>query len=353
MGADETESQTTWDPRYLEKFETLHGIRVPRVARVVAIIVVALILATGVLAWLVPWVQTATGYGEVTDLDPAGRLQDVTALVSGRVGRWYVDEGSEVQAGDPLVEIVDNDPQLVERLEAELTSLEKELEASRLAAETAELNRERQQRLYERGLAARREAEAARIRHQELQAKAAAVEAKLTKFRGDVVRRTTQIVRAPGAGTVLRIRAGDTATFVKEGQVLATFAPERHERAVELYLSGLDAAITEPGAPVRLIFEGWPAVQFSGWPAVAVGTFEGTVRSVDPVVSPNGRFRAIVVEKPEAPWPGSPYLRLGTQARGWVLLETVPLGYEVWRRLNQFPPAPAGRNGQAPEAKAP
>jgi multidrug efflux pump subunit AcrA (membrane-fusion protein) len=335
-----TVQQPAWDPRYLSRFETLHGIRVPSFTRVLAAMLLVAIVGVVALAWFTPWVQTASGYGEVTDLDPAGRLQDVTALVSGRVGRWYVQEGSRVQAGDPLVEIVDNDPQLVERLEAELVSLESELAASRLAAETAILDLERQQRLYERGLSARRDFEAARIRHQELEAKASAVEARLTKFRGEAARRSSLLVRAPRDGTILQIRAGDSATFVKEGELLATFAPERQQRAVALYLNGLDAAITEPGAQVRLIFEGWPAVQFSGWPAVAVGVFDGTVRSVDPVVSASGRFRAIVVENSGNPWPEERYLRLGAKARGWVLLGEVRLGYEIWRRLNQFPPDP-------------
>jgi len=97
----------------------------------------------------------------------------------------------------------------VERLEAELAALEKELRATELAAQTARLDLERQKGLYERGLAARREFEGARIKHQELEAKAAAVDAKLTKFRGEVARRSTLLVRAPRDGTILRIRAGD------------------------------------------------------------------------------------------------------------------------------------------------
>ncbi len=318
--------------------------------RALAVMLIVALLGLAVLAWFTPWVQTASGYGEVIELDPAGRLQNVTALVSGSVGRWYVHEGSQVAAGDPLVEIVDNDPQLVERLEAELTLLESELRASQLAAETAKLDLDRQERLFERGLSARREFEAARIRYQELQAKAAAVAGRVTKFRGEMARRTRLLVRAPRNGTILQIRSSDTATFVKEGEILATFAPVRQQRAVSLYLRGLDAAITEPGLQVRLIFEGWPAVQFSGWPAVAVGTFGGVVRSVDPVVSPNGDFRVLVVEDPRDPWPQERYLRLGAQARGWVMLGTVRLGYEVWRLLNQFPPNPVSAvNGQAPK----
>ena len=87
------------------------------------------------------------------------------------------------------------------------------------------------------------------------------------------------------------------------------------------------------------MFEGWPAVQFGGWPEVAVGTFGAVVSTVDPVVSSNGRFRVLLVPDPDdAPWPSNAYLRFGAQARGWILLDTVSVGYELWRRLNGFPP---------------
>ena len=31
-------------------------------------------------------------------------------------------------------------------------------------------------------------------------------------------------------------------------------------------------------------------------------------------------------------------MRQGIQAQGWILLERVPLWFEVWRQLNGFPP---------------
>jgi hypothetical protein len=37
-------------------------------------------------------------------------------------------------------------------------------------------------------------------------------------------------------------------------------------------------------------------------------------------------------------WPAAEFLRQGNQAVGWVFLNRVPLGYEIWRRLNGFPP---------------
>jgi adhesin transport system membrane fusion protein len=31
-------------------------------------------------------------------------------------------------------------------------------------------------------------------------------------------------------------------------------------------------------------------------------------------------------------------MRHGLRAHGWVLLDRVPLGFELWRRFNAFPP---------------
>jgi hypothetical protein len=89
-----------------------------------------------------------------------------------------------------------------------------------------------------------------------------------------------------------------------------------------------------------LQFEGWPVIQVSGWPSVAVGTFAGRVVAVDPSAQANGRFRVLVAEDPGTgpPWPDKGYVRFGSGARGWVLLETVSVGYEIWRQLNNFPP---------------
>ena len=134
--------------------------------------------------------------------------------------------------------------------------------------------------------------------------------------------------------------------------MLVSFAPVASQRATELFVNGLDAVLVSPGREVRLSFEGWPAVQFSGWPSVAVGTFPGVVQFVDPAVSANGRYRVVVAEKPGQPWPNDSFLRLGGRAQGWVLLNEVKLGYEIWRQLNYFPPEPtpavtANGNGAA------
>jgi RND family efflux transporter MFP subunit len=288
----------------------------------------------------VPWVQTTAGFGAVTALNPNDRLQEINALVSGRIQEWYVRDGSPVAVGDPIVRIADIDPQLIERLQAERQQVIAKLTAAQTAVSTAEIDLDRTKALFEDGLASRREFEQARIRVEELRSASAEAAAELTRVDVNLSRQSVQIVRAPRDGVILRVFAGDAATFVSAGDVVATFVPNNVDRAVELYLDGRDVALVHAGAPVRLMFEGWPAVQFSGWPSVAIGTFPGKVVAVDPSAQQSGRFRVLVVEDPEGdvPWPDERFVRFGASARGWVLLDTVPVGYEIWRQLNNFPP---------------
>jgi multidrug efflux pump subunit AcrA (membrane-fusion protein) len=285
-------------------------------------------------------VQTAAGSGQIVALDPADRVQAINALVEGRINRWFVRDGSVVKAGDPIVEISDIDPRFIERLEAERAALAHRLEAARVATETAKLDYTRQENLYEEGLSSRKDFEAAKIKYQEMLANEASARAALNKADIGVSRQSSQVVRAPQDGRIVHIVAGTTATVVKAGEAIATFAPAHVERAVEVYLSGLDAPLVEAGLPARIMFEGWPAVQFSGWPEAALGTFPGIVLTVDPMAQANGRFRALIREDPSEPWPADRYLRLGGQARAWVQLSEVRLGYELWRQLNRFPPKP-------------
>jgi multidrug resistance efflux pump len=147
---------------------------------------------------------------------------------------------------------------------------------------------------------------------------------------------------APRSGYIQQWFGIEGSDTVKEGDRLFVIVPDTDELAVEMKVSGNDMPLVREGDRVRLQFEGWPAVQFVGWPSVAIGTFGGKVNRVFPTDDGNGFFRVIVSPDAHFPgekgWPESRYLRQGVRANGWVLLQEVRLGYEVWRQLNGFPP---------------
>jgi multidrug resistance efflux pump len=347
----------TPDHHEMAAFHTLAGIRPPRVLRSIGIFMGFLLVAAVLFLLLVRWVQTAAGTGSVIALNPQDRVQSINALVGGRIDRWYVQDGARVKQGDPIVRIVDNDPQLLDRLQAERAQVDAQIDAARNAARLAQFDVTRTETLFREGLAARRDMELARIKLAEMEGKIAEAVALRTRIDVNLSRQSAQTVSAPRDGIILRINAGDTATAVSQGDALATFAPSNATPVVELYIDGRDVPMIHPGRAVRLEFEGWPAIQFSGWPAVAQGMFDGRVRSIDPAAGTDGLFRILVEEDPAKPaWPQEPYVRLGTQVRGWVLMNEVSVGFELWRLLNDFPlqmTPPPGPGTGAMQASAP
>ncbi|GAB2561288.1 HlyD family secretion protein [Spirosoma areae] len=154
------------------------------------------------------------------------------------------------------------------------------------------------------------------------------------------VRRGLYVVRAPQNGYVVRPAKAGIGELIKEGESIATLQPARPQLAVELFVRAMDVPLIQPGRIVRLQFDGWPAIQFAGWPTVSVGTFGGRVAVIDAVSSPNGTYRLLVqpvIQPGDQPWPTQ--LRVGSGVYGWVMLDDVPVWYEIWRQLNGFPPS--------------
>lgn len=151
-------------------------------------------------------------------------------------------------------------------------------------------------------------------------------------------RRALLVVRAPRDGVVVRALRGGTGEIVKDGEAIATVQPASPGLAVALKVRARDIPLLRLGDPVRLEFDGWPAVQFSGWPSVAVGTFGGRVAVIDHVAQADGSYRVLVSADPaDEAWPEA--LRIGSGARGWAMLREVRVGFELWRLFNGFPPA--------------
>ncbi len=403
----------------------------PKRAATVAKTLIAVFIFFTLAALLAPWTQNIQGRGRVLAYAPDQRQQPIEATISGRVEQWFVQEGTRVERGQPIVQLTDNDASILDRLGAERSAIEvrklaqaqrvetlntriesvrrsqraeiraseadvqiaqrgveaatQELDGAVAELEANNLNLRRQRDLFDDGLASKRELELAELAARQSRARVASNRAKqkaardrleqaratlrnvtastdaeveaalagmrsaetdvastnaaLARLDGDISRQNAQTIKAPIAGTILRVVGRLGGEQVNRGEVLAVLVPDTADRAVALFVDGNDAALVTPGSPVRLQFEGWPAVQFSGWPSVAVGTFGGRVAFVDPADDGRGDFRIVVVPDPDdTPWPAASYLRQGVLAKGWVLLNRVSLGFEVWRRFNGFPP---------------
>ncbi len=146
-------------------------------------------------------------------------------------------------------------------------------------------------------------------------------------------------VFAPMDGTVVRVARVGAGETVKSGSLLFTVVPKQAQPAIEMWARSIDAPLLKPGRPVRILFQGVPAIPLPAWPELMAGTFDGRIQVVDQSASPNNKFRLWVVpDNKRKEWPPQSNVRQGTQVMGWVLLNRVPLWYEMWRRFNLFPP---------------
>ena len=306
-----------------------------RLAKYVVIAFALFLIALG----LAPWRQTAVGGGRVVALSPDDRRQNIDAPLEGRLGQWLVQEGSSVKAGDPIVELSDNDPQILSRLTDERNALARRLKAIQSAARTSQINVDRQQELFNQGISARRSFEQAELDYARYLTEEANASAELARIEVRLARQGNQVVRAPRAGTILHRLSGQQSVMVKSGETLAVLIPETDSRAAEIWVRGNDVPLVQPGQEARLQFEGWPAIQFSGWPGLAAGTFKGRVAYVDASDDGTGRFRVLVRPDPGQKWPEPSHLRQGVRCNAWILLNEVPLAFELWRVFNGFPPS--------------
>jgi membrane fusion protein, adhesin transport system len=162
----------------------------------------------------------------------------------------------------------------------------------------------------------------------------------LPKIELRLSRQKTQEVVAPKDGIITRLLVSHEAEFVKEGKPLCVLIPESGRRAVELWVDGNDIPLLADGRDARIMFQGWPALQISGWPEHSYGTFPARIKFIDNADDGHGKFRVLLIqdEKSEDQWPATHMLRQGVRARGWIFMNRVTVGYEIWRKFNDFPP---------------
>ena len=142
---------------------------------------------------------------------------------------------------------------------------------------------------------------------------------------------------APQDGQIIKAKKSGINEMVKEGEMIVEMVPAKIDHAIELFIEPMDLILINPGQKIRMIFDGFPAIVFSGWPDNSYGTFAGEVSMVENNRNENGKFRILVIpDSLQKKWPKE--LRTGTGAKGFALLKTVPIWYELWRQINGFPP---------------
>ena len=154
-----------------------------------------------------------------------------------------------------------------------------------------------------------------------------------------IQRRQASRILAPIDGTMVRMSQAGIGETVRPGEKLFRISPTSTDKAIEMVADGLDAPLLNVGRKVRILFYGIPAIPLPAWPELMAGTYGGVIKVVDQVDDGRGNFRFWVVpDTEERPWPPQEHVRQGTKAMGWVVLNRVPLWYELWRRFNLFPP---------------
>lgn len=144
-------------------------------------------------------------------------------------------------------------------------------------------------------------------------------------------------VTAPQSGYVNKSIGKGIGETIKAGADIVTIIPNDYDLAVEVYLKPEDFTLVTIGEDVRLRFDGWPAIIISGWPEASTGIFYGRVIVVDKIISENGYYRVLLIsDNNEREWPKK--LAIGTGSDVFILLNNVPIWYEIWRKLNGFPP---------------
>ena len=400
--------------------------------------VLYVLLAFALLVLFLPWTQNIQSKGLVTALKPSQRPQSIQSLISGKIEKWYVQEGQQVKKGDTILYISEIkeeylDPNLVEITRKQMQIKENSVksyfqkiqandrqifalqESQRLKYEQANnkitqanlkviadsidlvaaglnLNIAKEQlvrieELHKAGLKSLTELESRKMKFQETQSKYISQESKLLSSRNEVINAKVELsavqadykdkvskseaekfaamssmmdaenevvklqnkitnyyirsgmyyILAPQDGYITKAVKSGVGETIKEGSEIVTIMPAQYELAVEMFVEPIDIPLLEKNQEGMIQFDGWPAIVFSGWPGTSFGTFKGRVFAIDRFTNEEGKYRVLInADESEHKWPHE--IRLGAGARTITLLKNVPVWYELWRKINGFPP---------------
>ncbi len=283
----------------------------------------------------------------------------------------------------------------ISQAEQKIAAAQQKLAAAKQGQATAQLNLSRRQELFENGLRSKRDLELAEldaakadagvqeavssldiatqersiasfatgertaetnIKQQDVMVKQASLTEKSAELTQKIAqinnklasleqRQSQRAIHATVAGQVTRVFKLGEGETVKADTPLIKITPQTDDLAAALYVADWNAPLLAIGRPVRLQFAGFPAIQFAGWPGISIGTFAGTIVAIDAADDGSNMYRILVKPNEDAieqsvdePWPDSTVLRPGSQALGWVILDTVPVWFELWRQFNGFAP---------------
>lgn len=328
---------------------------------------------------------------EYMDPDLVKRTEDQMRSKEGSVGAYM----SKVQALDQQIDaMIDNRivklnqaQNKIKQLRFKITSDSADYRANEKLLKTARDQYERANELYEKGQYSLTQMETRKIKVQEMEAKVVSLENKLLTSRNELINATQDLsaidaeyrdkiaksesekssalssiydaeatvtkmqnqvanysarsgfyyVTAPQNGYISQALKNGIGEIIKEGSPLVSIVPETADYGVEIFVSPYDLPLIHVGNRVQLQFDGWPAIVFSGWPNASVGMFQGKVIAVDNFVNESGKYRVLVApDKSSHKWPDG--LRMGVAVKSMVLLNDVPIWYELWRQMNGFPP---------------
>ena len=391
-----------------------------------------------VIVMFLPWTQNITTKGYVTAFNIDERTQQLNAVISGSIDKWYIKEGDFINKGDTILKLNEVkpeylDPELLTRtreqlqaksdaannysgkaatantqvqalqaaLDFKIEQLNNKIEqaqryieidnanlqAAKNDLEIAQLQYDRQKKLFEDGLVSKTQLEQRNQALQNATAKLTALQQKLAnskqdlviaklekggteqdyldkiakvngeKFQslsnvsttqGDIAKLNNQYINyekragfyyiiAPQDGQLIKVKNAGVGEIVKETEMIAEIVPTSNSRSVEMFIKAVDIPLISAGQTVSLTFDGFPAIVFSGWPNASYGFFRGKVAAIETAINKQGYFRILVNEDSSyKPWPKN--LKYGSGANGIALLKDVPIYYELWRHINGFPP---------------
>jgi len=420
-----------------EHFSSLYNLENRKSSRVLLRLLTVLFILIFIIM-LLPWTQNIRASGNVTTLKPEQRPQTIHSIISGRIEKWFVQEGDFVAKGDTILfisEIKDEyfDPSLLARTQEQLSSKKMALEsykgkvkalenqikaliqtsklkhqqalnklaqsklkvtsdsidyqASIINHEIAKEQLRRMEQLYNDGLKSLTDLENRKLVVQKTQAAMISAENKQLTSRNEVINAQVELISilaqyqddiakaesekftalsskydaeavltklqnqymnysmrigmyyitAPLDGYITKAIQTGIGETLKEGGEIVSIMPAKYDLAVEMYVNPIDLPLLEKKQHIRIQFDGWPAIVFSGWPNTSYGTYGGQVFAIDNFISANGKYRVLVAPDPtDHPWPDA--LRVGAGTTNMVLLKDVAIGYELWRKINGFPP---------------